>query len=485
MFNSIIQFGSRLFFNKTNRLKKLETRALKELSLLDYPPRKGWLPARKTSQGVHIYDVVIIGAGQSAIGFAISLIREKVTNIILFDVCDKGHEGPWLTYARMERLRTPKYTLGPDCDIPSLTFQEWYEACYGSKAWHSMHFIPRKDWAAYLLWLRTFLNLPIVNDAEAGIIQWLPEENCFMVPINAKQMEDVYARKIILATGLQGSGEWTVPDHIRSNIPHAYYHQSSENIDFQAFKGKKIGILGAGPCAFDDALMCCEHGAEEVHIYSKKSKLVNLHVFLWGEFVGFLKSFPSLSDGAKWRFITKMFEIGQPPTPQSVELVKAKKNISFHFSSPWIGSKMVDGKPMVITPNGEESFDFLIIAIGWTIDLHLRNELHHFRDKIALWKDRFTPPAGQTNEMLLHSPYLGKGSNFCEKVPGTAPYLPSIFNCTGGAILSCGFNAGVGLTGMKYSLKSVIDEVVSQLFIEDSAYFYDTLKNYDHRIFES
>ncbi|MGE4575241.1 MULTISPECIES: NAD(P)-binding domain-containing protein [Parachlamydia] len=474
-----------LFFNqKANRLKKLECQALKELKILDYPPRKNWLPSRKTADGQKIYDVVIVGGGQTAIAVAFSLIREKITNILIFDENDKGCVGPWLTYARMDTLRTPKYTLGPDCDIPSLTFQSWYEAIYGEDAWKEIQFIPRLDWARYLTWLQTFLNLPIVNNAKVGSLRWQQQDNCFFVPVNSNEIQLVYARKIILATGLQGSGGWSVPEHIQRNIPRKYYDQASEVIAFEKFKDKKVGILGAGPCAFDNALKCSEYGAKEVHIFSKKSKLVNLHTFLWGEYVGFLKGFSSLSDEAKFRFISKMYEIGQPPTPDGVKNVRAKNNIFIHFNNPWIDSKMLGNRPVVITPKAEEVFDALIIAIGWTVDLRLRQELNHFRDKIALWSDRMVS-TNFKDEMLLRSPYLGKGSNFSEKQPGTAPYLHSIFNCTGGALLSTGFNAGTGLTGMKYSIKSIVDEIVNQLFVDDQDYFYQTLATYDHQIFEN
>lgn len=469
----------------SNGLKKLEARASKELELLDYPPRKNWLPARKTKEGKLIYDVLIVGGGQTAMSLLFSLIREKVTNIIAFDECPEGHEGPWRTYARMETLRTPKYTTGPDCDIPSLTFQAWYEAQHGEKAWKAMHFIPRLEWASYLQWLRHFLQLPIVNNSKAGTIRWMEDEKCFAVPIISQGSKVVYARKIILATGLQGSGEWATPDFIQKNIPREYYYQTSESIDFKKVKGKKIGILGGGPCAFDNALQCCEHGAEEVHMFFKKPKLVNLHVFLWGEYAGFLKNFPNLPDAEKWRMVAKMIEIGQPPTPSGVEAVRAQKKIFLHFSSPWLDAKMDDGHPTVITPQSEISLDFLIIAIGWVVNLDRRMELEAFHDKIALWSDKFTPPKNQNYPLLLQSPYLGKGSNFTEKIPGTAPYLSSIFNCTGGALLSTGFNAGTGLTGMKYSIKSVVQEVSNQLFSEDIDYFYQTLETYHDAIFEN
>lgn len=469
----------------TTGLKELESKAAKELELLDYPPRLHWLPQKQTSTGHPIYDVVIVGGGQTGMSLLLSLLREKITNIIAFDACEEGNEGPWRTYARMDTLRTPKYTTGPDCDIPSLTFQAWYEAQHGEKKWQAIDFIPRLEWAAYLLWLRHFLKLPIKNNTKVGTIRWVEQENCFAVPLVSEANREVYARKIVLATGIQGSGEWTVPEHIKKNIPKDYYYQTSEMIDFAKITGKKVGILGGGPCAFDNALQCCEHGAREVHLFFKKPKLVNLHVFLWGEYSGFLKNFPALPDQDKWRLIAKMIEIGQPPTPQGFAAINSKKNVFKHFTSPWLDSKMLHEHPTVITPEGEISLDLLIIAIGWNVNLSLREELKAFHHQIALWSDRFVAPPHQHYDMLLNSPYLGKGSNFQEKIPGTAPYLNAIFNCTGGAFLSTGFNAGTGLTGMKYSIKSVVQEITNQLFLDHIDYFYQSLATYHDYIFDN
>lgn len=386
----------------------------------------------------------------------------------------------------METLRTPKYTIGPDCDIPSLTVRAWFEAKYGEDKWNQIKYVPRLDWAEYLQWLRNFLKLPVVNGTKVGSIKWSDSEECFIVPITTKgEQNTVYARKIILATGLQGSGEWVVPEHIKKNIDRECYYHTSDEIDFDSFKGKKVGVLGGGPCAFDNALLCAQHGAEEVHMYFKRPHLVNLHVFLWGEFVGFLRHFSDLPDESKWQFIAKMYEIGQPPVPQAVAAVRAQKNIIMHLDSPWLTSKMTQGKPTVVTPKSEDTMDFLIIATGWITDLKLRHEVDEFRDDIALWSDRFVPPEDRAYEALLRAPYLGKGFNFTEKVPGNAPYLNSIFNCTGGAIVSTGFSAGTGITGMRYSVKALVYELVSQLFVEDRDYFYYTLDTYDNYLFEN
>ncbi|MEI8329979.1 MAG: NAD(P)-binding domain-containing protein [Chlamydiia bacterium] len=305
-------------------LKQLEEKAHKEMEYLNFPPRENWIPNKVTSSGENIYNVVIIGGGQTGTATALGLLKEKVSNIIIFDENEPYKEGSWLTHARMETLRTPKYTTGPDCDILSLTVRAWFEAKYGEEKWEKITYVPRLDWAEYLHWLRNFLNLPIVNNTKVGSIQWSERENCFIVPITSKgaSTTSVYARKIVLATGLQGSGEWTIPEHIKNNIPYGLYYHTSNDIDFSSFKGKKIGILGGGPCAFDNAYLSSQY-ADEVHMFFKRSKLVNLHVFLWGEFVGF-QHFIALPDENKWQFISKFYEIGQPPTPQSVRAIARK-----------------------------------------------------------------------------------------------------------------------------------------------------------------
>ena len=150
---------------------------------------------------------------KQALPLAFSLQKEKITNLILFDEREEGFEGQWLSHARMENLRTPKYTIGPDCDVPSLTVRSWYEAKYGEEAWQKIQYISRLDWAEYIKWLTSFFKIPIVNNTKVGSLQWCEDENCFFVPLATNEKSKRCVLKIVLATGLQGSGEWTVPEH--------------------------------------------------------------------------------------------------------------------------------------------------------------------------------------------------------------------------------------------------------------------------------
>ena len=156
-----------------------------------------------------------------------------------------------------------------------------------------------------------------------------------------------------------------------------------------------------------------------------------------------------------------------------------------HFDSPWLNYEIIENQAVVHTSKGNFAFDQLLLATGWIADLSLRNELKEFSHEIALWSDRFIHPSHQPYHALLKMPYLGPYFEFTEKTPGQAPYLNSIFNCTGGSLLSAGFSAGTGLTGMKYSIQKLVYGVVSQLFQDEKDYFYHTLETYDEVLFEN
>ncbi|MFX5207076.1 hypothetical protein ABTC99_20665, partial [Acinetobacter baumannii] len=83
---------------------------------------------------------------------AAALILRGIRDIRLIDGNPPGREGPWVTYARMDTLRSPKTLAGPALGIPSLTFRAWYEATFGATAWDALYKIPNATWQNYLGW---------------------------------------------------------------------------------------------------------------------------------------------------------------------------------------------------------------------------------------------------------------------------------------------------------------------------------------------
>lgn len=92
-------------------LAALEGRLRRDLELL-VEPAQVWTPGSKRQPDIDTYDVVIVGAGMAGLTAAFALMRIGIRNIMLFDKADKGQEGPWVTFARMETLRSPKGSRG-------------------------------------------------------------------------------------------------------------------------------------------------------------------------------------------------------------------------------------------------------------------------------------------------------------------------------------------------------------------------------------
>ena len=271
-------------------LVDLEAAIKKDLQYINYPPRE-WLKPKKTKSGKHIYDVMIIGGGQTGLALYLALRREQITNVAIIDENKRNQSGAWVNFGKMKTLRTPKYTIGPENDIPSLTFQSWYSTKYTIAQWEALDYIPRMMWHDYLCWFRDVLNIPVFYEHKAGFIEWDKGNSCFSVPINHKgSKKTLYARKVVYAVGLQGSGSWMIPDFVKNKINKDKYVQAVYKIDPDKVRGKRVAVLGAGPCGFDITLELNKKGAKFITMFSKRKKLVNLHCFKWGEFVGFLKS---------------------------------------------------------------------------------------------------------------------------------------------------------------------------------------------------
>lgn len=466
----------------SGRLKDLEQAVLRDLDRIDYPKRE-WVQPRTTSSGQPVLDVLIIGGGQSGLSLAFGLIREKVRNIRVIDQNPERYEGPWLTFARMITLRTPKYVTGPDQGIPNLTVRAWYEAQFGEDAWETLSLIPKELWADYLHWYRTLLNIPVQNDTAAGALTWSETDGCYHVPVTKDgQTQTLFARKVVLATGIEGSGQWEIPAMVKDNLPRMLYSHTRDDIDFGALKDKRVGVLGAGASAFDNASVALEQGAGEVHIFFRRKQLPNVNAYRWAEFVGFLKHHTDLPDADRWRFILQILRMGQLPPADTFARARQFQNFSFHHGAPWERLETVESNGTLLarvhTPIGVFDFDHLIIGTGFVTDLTLRPELTNLVNDIALWSDKYTPPASEAHADLGRHPYLGPSFEYQEKVPGQAPHLNSVFNYTFGGLASLGFG-GASISGMKYSLPKVIDGITRQLYLEDKDYYYQTLLDYN------
>ncbi len=452
-------------------LERLREKVRRDLDYLDYPNLDWVRPVRPPTKE-HVYDVAIVGAGQGGLAVGFALYRERVRNTLIIDASPARAEGPWITFARMRTLRTPKYLTGPDLGIPDLTFRAWFDTSYAVPTWNELARIPTPLWMDYLNWFRDTVDLPTRNNLKVEEIEPLPS-GLLRLRCTAKgTIETILARKVVMANGLEGSGRWYVPDDLVEGVPSHRYAHTAWPIDFSTLAGKRVAVLGVGASAVDNAAMALDQGAQSVDLFFRRSKLPRGERRHWLENNGFLRHFAELEDALKWRAIRYLCEVGTPPPPWSLERLRAFENCRFHPSEPWQAVAELGDSVRVTTAKAGYDFDFLIFGTGLAVDPDLRPELRPVAGKIATWEDRYQPPAGEECEPLGKYPYLGRGFELTEREPGTAPALKDIHIFNWGSTASMGVT-GSSITGMKFGVSRLVAGITRDLYFDFAAEHVD------------
>ena len=101
----------------TAGLAALEERLRQDLAWLELPS-KPWAP-RRVVDGEGVVDVVIVGAGMAGLVASAMLKRLGVDNQLVLDRAPAGQEGPWVSFARMRTLRSPRSGRAAQARPPS------------------------------------------------------------------------------------------------------------------------------------------------------------------------------------------------------------------------------------------------------------------------------------------------------------------------------------------------------------------------------
>ena len=431
-----------------------------------------------------VYDVVIVGGGQSGMGAALALRKERITNVLIIDENPEGLEGPWVTYARMITLRTPKELLSIDAGIPSLTFREYWVSQFGEASWDAIDKIPRQDWMGYLRWYRKILDLPIQN--ETKLTRIIPDgEGIHTLQVTTPRgPKTIKAKKVILATGIQGGGEWHTPDFIRDALPKSRYAHTSEAIDFDALKGKRVGILGGGASAFDNAQHALSLGVAKVDVFMRREKMPRINPIRFMEQTGVVPRFAALTDDLKYEVISAFIKHNQPPTNDTFQRAASWPGFGLHLGSPWQAVEETAEGVVVTTPKGQFTYDFVVLSTGMLTDVKLRPELDEIADKIARWEDIYQAPEDVKLKLLDIHPYLGSGFEFTPKKPEDKPFVHGIFAFNYSTLVSLGLSASA-LTGLPYALPRLAKSVADQIFLDNKEDWLAAYTAYDVEEFVS
>ena len=207
-------------------LARLEADLARDLQRLNHPPAN-WVPERPGPDGQPMCDVLIVGAGMCGLTASFALKRLGMSRQRVIDRASAGSEGPWLTFARMERLRSPKHITGPAMGLPNLTFRAWYEAQHGLSAWEPLGRIPRPMWAEYLGWYARVTGAAVENGVTLDRVE--PADGGVAVRLvhGDGRAETVHTRKLVLATGRESPGQARIPAALRGEYGRGVSHSSA------------------------------------------------------------------------------------------------------------------------------------------------------------------------------------------------------------------------------------------------------------------
>jgi cation diffusion facilitator CzcD-associated flavoprotein CzcO len=439
-------------------LDELGALARRELAQLNFP-QANWVPPAGGPDGKPLLDALVVGGGMCGQTAMFALQREGVRNVRCVDREPRGKEGPWATYARMDTLRSPKHLTGPDLGVAALTYRAWHEAKYGIAHWEKLHKIPRLDWADYLLWVRDTVGLPVENDVE--VVSLEIEQN--LIKARTKN-ETLYCRKVVLALGREGSGDLRWPDFETFNPDErgARVFHSADDIDFRALKGKRIGILGIGSSAFDNAGEALEAGAAEVVLFARRPYMPQVNKSKWTAFPGFQHGYASLDDRSRWQFYTYIFSEQVPPPYESVLRCEKHKQFAIRFSEAWRDIEEKD-ELKVKTSKGEYAFDAIIVCTGFDVNLMERPEVATFRDRIETWRSHVSQEEAERFPEEARFPYLGDAF----QLRGAEPALGRIHVFNYGCTLSHGALGG-DIPGIEIGARRLAQGIARDLFVEDT-----------------
>ncbi len=460
----------------SDALTELEAGVRADLAKIAHP-HAAWLEPKTGPDGKPALDVLIVGAGQSGIAIGFGLMRSRVSNILLLDKAEEGKEGPWLTYARMPTLRSPKDYTGPDLDIPSLTYQSWHEARFGKESWQTLNLILREHWAEYLLWLRRTIGLPVRNGCELLEISQSADGLLAARVKRGDVVETIYARKIVLATGQEGMGDWMIPEPLR-DLPASSVATVANDIDFEGLRGKRVAVIGAGASAFDNAATALESGAAEVHLLCRRAQIQVIQPYRWLTFRGFLRHLSDLDDAWRWRFMRTILEMREGFPQPTFDRCARHANFTLHEGAPLEAARLTADGVELRTPRGAITADFVICGTGIDMNFAGRGELRAFAGNIATWADRYQPPEAERNARLGRFPYLADDYALTERVPGETPWISDIHLFAIASTMSFGAS-GSSINAMTTAVPKLVNGLTRSLFRADVERHWASLSAYD------
>ncbi len=447
-------------------LDALREHVLAQRALLAYPETIWTAPGQ-------VWDAVVIGGGQSGLTTAIKLKQEGVGRVLVVDRSPAGREGPWITWARMETLRTQKDLHGPDAGIPAATFRAWWEAQHGEQGWHTLGLIPREEWAAYLAWVRETFEVEVRSDTEVTLLD--TDGSTATLRVVTDGVEDVlHARAVVVASGLHGWGGPALPAFTAALPRHLWLH-SSDDLDAARVRGRRVAVIGAGASAFDNAAAALEAGASRVVQLVRRPELPTLNAARALESRGIYRHFAALPESLRFELTHRYLSLPMPPPDHSVARCRRFAQYELMLGAAVASAVAADGAVEITTVDGRtETVDLIVLATGFVVDIDAMGWLAPVAPDMARWGDRVSVAAGDSiGRALARYPYLDATMRVLGRDEGASRRLRNIYLYGAPGFPSVGPQC-FGINSLPIGSDSVVRGVCAGLVADQAQDLFDT-----------
>lgn len=451
-------------------LDTLEARIAQDFRRLNYPPAD-WSPEKTGPDGDPIVDVLIIGAGMNGLGAAFAMRRLGITRIRQIDARETGREGPWLSYARMEFLRSPKHLSGPAQGMATLTFRAWWEAQHGAAGWDELGHIVRADWARYLAWYGRVTGSEVENGIRLTALR--PKQDHVLARIEGPRgPEEVLARQVVLATGREGQATPRIPAPFSAHLGAGVQH-SSDPLDPAALRGRQIVVVGLSASAFDNACVAAEAGAD-VTLLGRAPHLPTVNKMKQTVYPGFASGFPDLPDRERLDWLRLVTAARTAPPRLTVQRA-ARAGVKVALGEETTRVVRTGDRLTLVTAKKTYRADHVILGTGFRFDFSADPTLSGVASTTLLWRD--VDEALAQDDEYLECPALGPGFELRPKSGSATPGLGRIRCFTHAAQPSLG-NLANDIPQASEGADRLARSIASALFVEDAALHRGRLEKY-------
>ena len=449
-------------------LARLEAALARDFERLNHPPAD-WVPPRTGADGRRMADVAIVGGGMCGLAAAFGLRRLGISNIRQVDRSPEGREGPWLTYARMETLRSPKHLTGPVLGLAGLTFRAWWEA--RGRDWDELDRIPRSIWMDYLNWYRGVTGARIENRVDVTALA--PGPKGVRVQLAGPDgVETFHARRVVLANGREGQAAPRVPEPLAAFLGGPVRHGSGD-IDFAALAGRRVAVIGLAATAFDNAAAALEAGSSEVVLIGRAPALPRLNKMKQTVYPGFTHGFPDLPDPEKLRLLDHLVRQRIAPPRDSVRRISSDPKLRLMLGTEITGAAPDGAGLRLETTRGAVAADLVVLGTGFAFDLGAPREIAHLAPDILRWRDQVPEASGEWGE----SPYLARDFAFLPRSGSGVEGLDRLHCFTHAAQLSLG-NLANDIPAVSEGAERLTRAIAASLFVEDRDHHWRCLRDY-------